>query len=159
MQCELRRRKGIGGRRTSQVHVRGHPGGKLGMLCCCVSSSPLGSTTLLHSHDYPLLRQPYALTASETPRLSPTFCLLHCPPLHCTVLCTHTHTLSLYLCVFSPLALWSRRRSTQQNLTLPTACSLTLIRRVLFLFSPSILSLVAKLKVLERQALHWHCYS
>jgi len=64
----------------------GHPGGKLGMLCCCLSSSPLGSTALPQSHNYPLLQQAYALTASETPHLTPTVCLLHCPcpPLHCT---------------------------------------------------------------------------
>ena len=93
---------------TSQVHVRGHPGGKLGMLCRWLSSSPLGSTALPQSHNYPLLRQAYALTASETPPLSPTFCLLPvaaiCP-------------------------------STQQNLTLLTALPLSLFPLSLSLLS------------------------
>lgn len=129
---------GAWGRRTSQVHVRGSPGGKLGMPCCWLSSSPLGSTAVPQSHNYPLLRQAYALTASETPHLSPTFCLLHCSPLQC---CT-AHTLSL--------SLWPRRRgSTQQNLTLLTASSPILIRSLSTLSPPLSLSLSPAAKVLH----------
>jgi hypothetical protein len=64
----LRPEDGDGGGGQARCMSEGHPGGKLGMLCCWLSSSPLGSTALPQSHNYPLLQQAYALTASETPR-------------------------------------------------------------------------------------------
>jgi hypothetical protein len=104
------RRHGGGGGGQARCMSEGHPGGKLGMLCCCLSSSPLGSTALPQSHNYPLLQQAYALTASETPHLSPTFCLLHWPlPLPAAALPP-------------PVQSGLRGESTQQNLTLLRLC-------------------------------------
>ena len=121
LQCKLRPeeedRDGRGGGQT-RCMSEGRPGGKLGMLCCWLSSSPLGSTALPQSHNYPLLQQAYALTASETPHLSPTFCLLHCPPLHCT-----PSPLSPSL----PPALWPRRGEYIAKFN-TSHCSPTLIR-------------------------------
>jgi hypothetical protein len=48
-----------------------------GSLACSAAAVfiSLGSIALPQSHNYPLLRQAYALTTSETHPLSPTFCL------------------------------------------------------------------------------------
>lgn len=123
------------GRRTSQVHVRGHPGGKLGMLCCWSAGClhlrsgqqlcpnliiiPSYGRHMLWSHlKHPICLQPF----------------VSCIARRCTAL-------------HSPPALWPRR-STQQNWTLLTARPLSF---VLPLPCPlSLLFLVAK--VLERQA-------